>query len=139
MHRAWLTGLALVLPLVFAACGARTEAGPRTASDRLTPAEIERYSNLYEAVQALRLTWLQPRTRLRLDPRGVSDSGAVPANPVWTYRDGTRLGGPEALRRISTTEIERVEYYNARAASHRWGINHENGAINVISRRSAIP
>jgi hypothetical protein len=66
------------------------------------------------------------------------DTGTTPItrrlNPVWIYRDGIRVGGPEVLERLSTAEIETIEYYDATRASLRWGQNHENGAIHLVSR-----
>ena len=119
--------------LLLTACGARKPstspagAGGRT-SDDLTEADLPNYATVMEAVQALRPMWLHERTPLVLSPR----SGTVEANPVWVYWDGTRLGDPSYLRRIGTSEVSRVMHYDARTASLRWGMNHENGAIYLV-------
>lgn len=118
--------------LVLAACGAlkpraSAEADRRT-SDDLTEVELREYSTVMEAVQARRAGWLRVRTPLVLSPR----SGTEPASPVWVYWDGTRLGDPSYLTRISTSEVSRVMHYDARAASVRWGVGHENGVIYLV-------
>jgi hypothetical protein len=120
--------------LVLTACGAlkppaSSEADRRT-SDDLPEAELREYSTVMEAVQALRAGWLRERTPLRLSPR--SGTGTESANPVWVYWDGTRLGDPSYLTRISTSEVSRVIHYDARTASVRWGVGHENGVIYLV-------
>ena len=118
--------------LVLAACGALRPTSPaeggRRTSDDLTEAELSEYSTVMEAVQSRRPGWLRVRTPLLLSPR----SGTEPANPVWIYWDGTRLGDPSYLTRISTTEVSRVMHFDARSASVRWGVGHENGVIYLV-------
>ena len=120
--------------LILAACGAlnprASSEADRRRSDDLPEAELREYSTVMEAVQALRSGWLRERTPLRLSPR--SGTGTEPANPVWVYWDGTRLGDPSYLTRISTSEVSRVMHYDARAASVRWGVGHENGVIYLV-------
>ena len=118
--------------LVLTGCWAQnstsaSESGRRT-SDDLTETELRDYSTVMEAVQARRAGWLRERTPLRLSPR----SGTESANPVWIYWDGTRLGDPSYLTRISTSEVSKVMHYDARAASVRWGVGHENGVIYLV-------
>jgi len=121
----------LTAVLVLTACGARNQspsaAGGRGADD-LTKEDLADYSTVMEAVQALRPIWLHERTPLLLSPR----SGTESASPVWIYWDGTRLGDPSYLNRITTSEISRVVHYDARTASLRWGMNHENGVIYLV-------
>ena len=122
--------LAATLPL--STCGALDPGPPsdegRRTSDDLTETHLQDYSTVMEAVQALRAGWLRERTPLVLSPR----SGTEPANPVWVYWDGTRLGDTSHLRRIATTDVSRVMHFDARAASVRWGIGHENGVIYLV-------
>jgi outer membrane cobalamin receptor len=40
----------------------------------------------------------------------------------------------EVMTNLSTAEIEMIEYVDGIRASQRWGLGHENGVINVISR-----
>jgi hypothetical protein len=123
----------LTATLVVAACGTLNGSdspsdagGPR--SDDLTAEDLTDYSTVMEAVQVLRPAWLRVRTPLFLSPR----TGTAPANPVWVYWDGTRLGDPSYLTRITTSQVSRVMYYDARVASFRWGISHENGVIYLV-------
>lgn len=105
-------------------------------SDDLTAEDLTDYSTVMEAVQVLRPAWLRERTPLFLSPR----TGTEPANPIWVYWDGTRLGDPSYLTRIATSRVSRVVYYNARVASFRWGISHENGVIYLVpAAGSAAP
>jgi hypothetical protein len=103
---------------------------PRGNSDDLIEADLTDYSTVAEAVQALRPRWLTRRTPLLLSPG--SETGAAAAAPVWVYWDGTRMGDFSYLVRIKTNEVSRVIHYNARDASLRWGIDHENGAIYLV-------
>lgn len=131
----------LTAALVLTACGKRNASESPSAvggskSDDLTAEDLSAYSTVMEAVQVLRPAWLLERTPLFLSPR----SGTEPANPVWVYWDGTRLGDPSYLTRIATSQVSRVIYYNARIASFRWGINHENGVIYLVpAAGSAAP
>ena len=123
----------LTVALVVTACGTFHTSDPPSdaggpTSDDLTEEDLTDYSTVMEAVQALRPAWLRERTPLFLSPR----SGTKPANPVWVYWDGTRLGDPSYLTRIATSQVSRVMYYNARVASFRWGISHENGVIYLV-------
>ena len=120
----------LAAALLLGACG-RFSAGsnPRErGSDDLTEVDLRDYSTVMEAVQALRAGWLRERTPLVLSPR----SGTESASPVWIYWDGTRLGDPSYLGRIATSQVSRVIRYDARTASVRWGIGHENGVIYLV-------
>ena len=136
-HQQWLLLVIVVLPLllaalVVAACGARSpttsSSGERARSAELSEVELSDYANVLEAVQSLRPQWLRERTPLVLSPR----SGTMRANPVWIYWDGTRLGDPSYLGRIAPSEVSRVIHYDARTASARWGIGHENGVIYLV-------
>lgn len=107
----------------------RTAGGPAAAAERPDPSLLEeetlrRYSSAFEAVQTLRSQWLRVRS-----PGSFQGTGQV-----WVYRNGVRVGGVEELRRMSTTEIESIRYYDGRQASQRWGLGHENGVIFVTGR-----
>lgn len=117
--------------LLLSSCGTLNRAGSERgggSSDDLTPTDLQDYSTVMEAVRALRTGWLHERTPLVLSPR----SGTAPANPVWVYWDGTRLGDISHLDRIPTGDVSRVMHFDARAASVRWGIGHENGVIYLV-------
>lgn len=99
-------------------------AGPRRASaDLLTQEQIRSYTNVYQAVEALRSRWLNARG---------PDSFSAPSQ-VLVYRDDVQLGGVDALRPIPTGEIEYIRYYDGIAASARWGLGHGAGVIYVAT------
>jgi hypothetical protein len=129
--RRWFAPATLVITatLVSTACGVvRPSSGPGRGSDDLTAVDLADYATVMDAVQTLRPRWLTRRTQVVLSPRG----GTEAANPVWVYWDGTRLGDPSALARIPTSQVSRIIHYDARAASLRWGTNHENGVIYLV-------
>lgn len=120
----------LGVALLFGACGtpssSPTSGGSR--SNGLTQEEMVDYATVLEAVQALRPAWLRERTPVVLAPR----TGTAEANPVWVYWDGTRVGDASYLSRISPSQISRMIHHDAREASVRWGVGHENGVIYIV-------
>jgi len=89
-----------------------------------------------ELILLLRPQWLNPRGS---DLLLVADSSAQPPPPgsaadvIRVYLDGELLGGPDELAEIPTPQVLRVEYYDMKAATLRWGAGHSHGAINVIT------
>ena len=124
-----LRPLLLVLALLSsgAACGAR-QAGnePRVDRSVITLEQIQErgFRNAYEAVEALRATWLKER------PDGLTTQREIQA-----YLDNSRLGGVQMLRQIATAQIASIRYIDAATAINRWGVDHSLGVIMVISRR----
>lgn len=116
---------ALVLALALGACAAKAPGSPRPNPNLITRAEIEQEgpSSAYDLVQKLRPTWLLERNR-----------SFSQATQVVVYLDGTRLGGPDELRNLSTTDLEKLEYLDERRATARFGAGHVNGAILVTTR-----
>lgn len=116
---------ALILAVV-AGCAGR---GSPDADDPnlITLEEIQatNRTNAYEIVRTLRPRWLVLKgpTSFRAE------------NPIQIYIDGTRVGGPSALETVPKIAIEEIRYYTPTAAQSRWGLNHTNGAIAVITRR----
>ena len=115
---------------VLAACAGRRAGPARGARERVPRNEISQaqmlekgYHSVYDAVEALRNTWLRPR--------GV-DSFRTPGR-VLVYFDEGRLGGIEALRDISPQVVTYVRYYDAVSASARWGVGHTQGVIYLSS------
>lgn len=97
---------------------------PNRPSDRrrlIDRREVERTTvgSAYQLVQSLRPQWL----------RGGDDSRIV------VYVDGRRLGTLESLHSITHGDIDHVEYYDVVEAQQRWGVNHPQGAIHVVTRR----
>jgi hypothetical protein len=92
--------------------------------DTITQAQLAEHENAYNAILALRPTWLRARG---------PDSLRYPSE-VWVYRDGTRIGGVETLREMSAREIVEIRFYDDAAASLQWGMGHGAGAISITTR-----
>lgn len=94
----------------------------RSSRDFLTVEELESspWPTLFEAIGALRGSWLRTR--------GPSNSGVI------VYLDGNRLGGVETLRTITTSVVTSAHFLTAPEAQARFGINHPDGAIVVVTR-----
>jgi hypothetical protein len=95
-----------------------------TSRDIITQKELAMQTVAYDAIQSLRPTWLRPRG---------TDSIRNPSQ-VWVYRDGSRLGGVEILRNMSTADIAEIRFYDAAAATQRWGMGHGAGVISITTR-----
>ena len=117
---------ALVVALL-AGCTATGNRAPRSSQDLLTRADLEAslQANAYEAIRQARPNWLRVR-----GPNSIYAN-----NPILVYVDGTRSGGVEALQSIPVMAIERMRYYDGTEAQARFGLNHTNGAIEVVTRR----
>jgi hypothetical protein len=126
---AWFTRqLLFVLGVAaVAGCGARQGAGS-AGGDRtvITSAQIQEggFRTALEAVETLRRTWLIER------PDGLTTQ-----REVQVYLDNSRLGGIQSLRQISTNDIESIRYIDAATAINRWGVDHSQGVIMVITRK----
>jgi hypothetical protein len=108
------------------ACGARQNAGgQRVDRNVITPAQISEkgYRNALEAVEGLRSPWLITR------PDGLGQQ-----REVQVYLDDIRLGGIQNLRQITAPQIVLIRYIDAATAINRWGVDHGQGAIMVITR-----
>ncbi len=119
--------LVLAFALLSSSCaGTTSERVQQTPTNRdiITQEQLHQFTNAYEAIQALRPTWLRPR--------GVNSIRSP--SQVWVYRDGTRLGGVETLRGASILDIAEIRFYDAAAANQRWGVGHGAGVISVATR-----
>lgn len=108
------------------ACGARQNTGgQRVDRNVITQAQIREkgYRNALEAVEGLRAPWLITR------PDGLGQQREVQA-----YLDDSRLGGVPNLRQITASQIVLIRYIDAPTAINRWGVDHGQGAIVVITR-----
>lgn len=102
-----------------------SDTAPRSDRNVLTSEQLQgqTYQNAYEAIQALRSTWLKPRG---------SDSFNTPS-VVVVYLDNVKLGGVETLQSLQLSTIQSIRHYDASAANARWGVGHASGAIQVIT------
>jgi hypothetical protein len=123
-----LAVFALSFASVFAgACSraASTGTSPSTNRNILTRAQIDqRYTTAYEAVEGLRSNWLNTRG---------TDSFSNPS-VVRVYMDNVSIGDKESLRNIVMSNIAYIRYFDAAAATQRWGTNHGAGVIYVSTR-----
>lgn len=118
----------LLLLVAAAGCTATGGSGTRSGSrDVLTREDLENTMQVtaFDAVRQARPSWLRVR-----GPNSIHAD-----NPILVYVDGVRSGGVEALQGIPVITIERVRYYDAPEAQARFGLNHTNGAIEVITRK----
>jgi len=111
-----------------AACAAQSSSSPRPNASLITRAEAVEagVSDAFQLVQKLRPAWLQRR-----NPTSFSQEG-----DVAVYLDGTRVGERDALRNITTDNVESIEYMDAGRATFRFGAGHQYGAILVTTRKS---
>src|SRR3954470_12841514 len=106
-----------------------TAAKTKTSSDFITTSEIDAgtFRDAYDIVQRLRPNWF---TKARASGGGalggtqVSGSGsgmagvqsASSGSMLVVYLDNARMGGPEALRDMSASAIQSLQYMDAATA-----------------------
>ena len=100
--------------------------GPRRDPNRITAEELAEYTTLtaVDVVRRLRPRWLQGR-----------GAGTTGQNTPVLILDGARMGDAQsALRSISVSDIQEMQYLSASDATMRFGTNFTGGAIVVTSR-----
>jgi len=120
--------LALLVLMGGLACSAgrppsQMERAGTRRSDRIDREEIaaRSWTDAYEVVATLRPQWLVNRGR---DSFGS-------ATVIQVVMNGARLGGVAALRRIAAADVEHFQWFDATAATSRWGVGFGNGAIEL--------
>ena len=117
--------------LLLGGCGTAGGNSSRPQVDRstLTAENLSRFPgrNLFDVIRHERAHWLPTR--------GVSSLSSGGGAGVVVYRDGIRLGGASYLTDIATEMIVSVRYLSGPEASSRYGLNHEHGAILVVTKR----
>ena len=115
----------LTLLAVTAACASQSSAPGIPGQDRnvITREQVmtPNYTTPYDAVQALRPTWLRAHGR---------DSFNNPSQPL-VYLDNVKLGDVESLRSIDRNGIQYIRFYDGSSANTRWGVGHSAGVIFV--------
>ncbi len=101
-------------------------ADPGSSRSVITAAQITegRYTNAFEAVEALRSNWLHKRG---------NDSINNPSE-IQVYLDNVRLGEVDTLRGIQSNAIISIRFIPAVEATSRWGLGHASGVIFVSTR-----
>jgi hypothetical protein len=120
-----LSAIVLVALVLGCASNPPSDSAPRGDRSILTAQQLDEHNfqNAYEAVQALRSNWLQPRG---------PDSFQAPSQ-VWVYLDNIRLGDVETLRSIHPRTILEIRHFDPNAATARWGVGHSAGVIYITS------
>ncbi len=115
--------LAVALVLSAACAGPREYRPVSESRNIITRAQLREYaaSSAFEVIQRLRPQWLRLREEQSLDG----------PNDLAVYVDNARMGGRESLRFITVDAVEYIQYYDAAAATLRWGMGHGYGAILV--------
>jgi hypothetical protein len=100
---------------------------PRTDRSLITAAVIleHRFTNGYEAVEALHSNWL----------RAKGTNSLQNPSEVRVYVDNTSLGGVETLKTVSAPTIRTIEHFDGIAATARWGMDHGGGVILITTHR----
>ena len=118
---------AALLIFVIAALTACATTGEGTSYDPnlITLEEIEAslHNNAYDIVQALRPRWLLTKTSMSIR--------TGPGRVQW-YVDSVRQG---SVQSIAKSMIREVRFYPPVEAQARWGAGHQQGAIDVITRK----
>lgn len=133
MRPVLLSIAALTLPFaLIQSCASQASSGTAASSsvrnrNILMREEIQRgeYQTAYDAVLALRRTWLIQRAQDGLVRDDVS--------PTRVYLDEMRLGGLEDLRTIATARVAQINYFDGPSAYARWGQGHDRGVVQVIT------
>ena len=129
-----LTALAALIVVTACASGGGSASAPsaRRNQNMILVEEIRSASagNAFELVQSLRPSWFRIRGdhSLAEGPQGV--------DAVVAYLDNARLGGAQMLRQIPAQTVTSIQYFDARAATYKWGNGHTHGAILVSTAPS---
>ena len=120
--RPWRLGAVVCVALALG-CTSTPRDGRRLDRSVITREQMLKgdYATVYDAVAAMRSSWLRPRG---------PDSFVLPS-VVWVYIDGTRAGGVEVLHTIQPTLITTVRFYDGPTATGRWGVDNGSGVIHV--------
>ncbi len=93
-----------------------------------------------EAVRLLRPTWLRARGNDVVTVDALSKDSTLaykipPFEPegIHVYVDDVLLGGVGELSQFPIEQIARIEFWDARSATLRWGAGNAQGAIRIVT------
>jgi len=115
-----------LLALPAGGCAARNANVPdRTDRNIISQEQIKEHGFItaYDAVEALRSTWLRTRGTNSLNK----------PTEVLVYIDDNRLGGVQTLKQVTTSQIIQIRFVDGLTATARWGLDHGQGVILVVT------
>ncbi len=121
---------ALGLMLVLSGCASASGGNaPRSNSTIITREQLADLSSstAYEIVQQIHPQWLIPRGQASFNNPG--------SNQVVVYLGSSRMGGPSELRNFIGSQLESIQFLDARQATNRLGSGHVGGAIILTQRK----
>jgi len=101
-------------------------AGLPRGRQALNASELARtgVNNAYEAIRLRRPEWLIER--------GTHIIGESANETIEVYLDDVRMGGINALRDVDASVVHSMHFFDAGAATLRWGSGHSHGVILII-------
>jgi len=118
------SGLALLLVLA-AACSTTGGSGGGGNPDLITREQVEMLpeGTAFTVIQRFRSSWLRARTQ--------GSFGSTEPAYAMVFVDEMRYGEINSLSRISSTEIESIQYISATDATTRYGTGYLGGIIRI--------
>ncbi len=129
-----------VLGVALAACasgGAATGGGAGTHFDAnvITQAELvhENSPNVYEAIQHLRPSMLQPHQAAQASSINAAVTGSSDYG-IHVYMDQNMIGDISSLKTIPIANVKEIRYLDPQQAQARFGVGNPGGVILLTSR-----
>jgi hypothetical protein len=138
--------LSFVTVALAAACASGgTGGGDGNAGNAISQEQVAEFTgeDAYDLVQRYRSRWLRRARNQNVtgsvttgDVSPVGDGDALPGQEEYAtvFLDGRRYGNLESLRRLHPSQIETIEYLDARSATTRYGTGYASGIIEVHSK-----
>lgn len=126
---------------------------PRAGGQFITRGEIDEagVATAYDLVQTLRRNWLHERGTHSMRETTVAEVGGTslqdtqirvtrPGDPtIVAYLNEAFLGHVDRLHEIPAVTVHSIRYYDAAAATQRWGAGHTHGVIQVLTQQQQTP
>lgn len=122
----------LLLAVGLSGCSGMSESSsdgdPRVISQEEIQ-DIGDVGDAYTLIQHYEPQWLEKRGRSSINRTA----------DVVVYIENSRQGGPETLRQISVSNVDKIRFMSASDASMEYGSGHDNGAIIVHLKKGRNP